>query len=46
MSLAISEPRQTKFLARFEQVCAALRRFQILQGLCWTLLAAASAWLC
>ncbi len=41
MSLATSEPRETKFLARFEHVCAALRQFQIRQGLCWTLLAAA-----
>jgi hypothetical protein len=41
MSLAISDPRETKFLARFEHVCAALRQFQIRKGLCWTLLAAA-----
>ncbi len=41
MSIAISEPRPTKFLARFEHVCAALRRYQVRKGLCWTLLAAA-----
>jgi hypothetical protein len=41
MSLATSEQKETKFLARFEHVCESLRRFQIRQGLCWTVLAAA-----
>jgi hypothetical protein len=40
MSLAISEPSGTKFLTRFEHVCASLRTFQIGLGLSWTLLAA------
>ncbi len=41
MSLATSEPTETKFLVRFAHVWASLRRFQIRQGLCWTFLAAA-----
>jgi len=41
MSLATSEPRELKFVARLEQVCASLRRYQVRQGLCWTFLAAA-----
>ena len=41
MSLATSEPRRTEFLVRFEHVCASLRRYQVRQGLCLTLLAAA-----
>ena len=41
MSLLISEPREQKFLARFENVWASLRRFQVRQGLAWTFLAAA-----
>lgn len=40
MSLATSEPTATKFLNRFEHVCASIRRFQVALGLCWTLLAA------
>jgi hypothetical protein len=40
MSLATSEPTATKFLHRFEHVCASIRRFQVALGLCWTLLAA------
>jgi hypothetical protein len=41
MSVAISGPREHTFLARFERVCASLRRYQARQGLCWTILAAA-----
>lgn len=41
MSLAISEPKESKFLALFAHVCTSLRRYQVCQGLCWTLLAAA-----
>jgi hypothetical protein len=41
MSLATSEPLELKFLARFEHVCKSLRRYQLRQGLSWTLLAAA-----
>ncbi len=40
MSIATSEPTATKFLNRFEHVCALIRRFQVALGLCWTLLAA------
>ena len=39
MSLATVEPREQKFLARFENVWASLRRFQVARGLCWSLLA-------
>ena len=40
MSLATSEPEELKFLARFEHVWASLRRYQIRQGLAWSLLTA------
>ena len=40
MSLAISEPRNRPFLARFDRVWASLRRYQIRQGGAWSLLAA------
>jgi hypothetical protein len=36
-----SEPRELRFLSRFENVWESLRRYQIRQGLCWTFLAAA-----
>jgi hypothetical protein len=40
MSLATSEPRNAKFLTRFEHVWASLRRYQLGQGLAWSCLAA------
>jgi hypothetical protein len=41
MSLAISEPRTSNFVTRFDRVWASLRRYQVRQGLAWSLLAAA-----
>ena len=43
MSIAISEPRTSNFLTRFDRVWASLRRYQIRQGLAWSFFAAASA---
>ena len=41
MSLAIAEPPKPKFLARFDHVWAALKRYQIRQGAAWSFLIAA-----
>ena len=41
MSVAISEPQQPTFLARFERVWTSLRSYQVRQGLAWSFLAVA-----
>ncbi len=41
MSVAISEPQKLKFLNRFERVWAALRGYQVRQGLAWSFLTGA-----
>lgn len=40
MSLLTAEPKEQRFLARFDHVWASLRRYQIRQGLCWSFLSA------
>ena len=42
VSLLISEPKEPKFLTRFERVRSSLRRLQAREGLSWTLLALTS----
>ena len=41
VTLLTIEPKELKFLARFEHVWASLRRYQVRQGLCLSFLAAA-----
>ncbi|MDR3636296.1 MAG: hypothetical protein P4L84_21010 [Isosphaeraceae bacterium] len=41
MTLLTAEPREQKFLARFEHVWTSLRRYQVRQGLCLSFLTAA-----
>jgi hypothetical protein len=41
MSLATHEPRDATFLERFEHIWAALRRYQVREGLGWSFLAGA-----
>jgi hypothetical protein len=41
MSLATSEPRDLKFLTRFENIWTTLRRYQVREGLGWSFLAGA-----
>ncbi len=41
MSLATSEPRELKFLTRFEHIWTSLRRYQVREGLGWSFLVGA-----